>query len=172
VTKLVLRLARLPDVAAPSAASAADGVDGHAGNLVDLSDARGAGVAFTPLARWIAAVAAAHDACLVLDGEGQVLSMSVPAAELFGAADSSVVGRKLLDVVQVVDFDNGGAADYAERIAPVAVLNNGSGLMRSLMRVRLRDGSRVMLDTCSAPVHDSAGATVGSLTFLAPVDGG
>jgi PAS domain S-box-containing protein len=168
VTKLVMRLARLSDA---TASPAPDGVDGRARHLVDLSDASGAAVAFTPLARWIAAVAATHDACFVLDQEGQVLSMSAAATQLLGTSDSSVVGRRLLDMVEVVDFDNGGAADYAARIAPVAVLGKGSGLMRSLMRVRLRDGSRVTLDTSSAPVHDAAGDTVGSLTFLAPVIG-
>jgi PAS domain-containing protein len=173
VTKLVLRLARVPDGAPvpPAGVDGVAGVDGHARQLVDLSDGQGGGVAFTPLARWIDAVAGSHDACLVLDAHGQVLSMSPSASELLGAAVSGVVGRRLLDVVEVVDFDFGGAADYAPRIAPVAVLDAGSGLMRSLMRVRVRDGARVTLDTSSAPVHDPAGRTVGSVTFLAAVVG-
>ena len=167
MTKLVMRLARLDE----ADGAAVDGMDGHDRLLVDLSDGRGNGVAFTPLARWIGAVAASHDACLVLDADGHVLSMSPSASELLGTPVSGVIGRRLLEVVEIVDFDFGGAADYAARIAPVAVLNEGSGLMRSLMRVRLRDGSRVTLDTSSAPVHDAAGHTAGSLTFLALVVG-
>lgn len=169
MTKLVMRLARLPDGDGDRLADS--GVDGHDRLLVDLSDARGSGVAFTPLARWIGAVAASYDACLVLDADGHVLSVSPSASELLGTPPSGVIGRRLLEVVEVVDFDYGGAADYAARIAPLAVLNDGSGLMRSLMRVRLRDGSRMTLDTSSAPVHDAAGRTTGSLTFLAPVVG-
>lgn len=171
MTRLVMRLARLSDGDDRGDRAAADGRDDRDRQLVDLSDARGGGVAFTPLARWIAAVAASHDACVVLDADGHVLSVSPSASELLGTAASGVIGRRLLEVVEIVDFDYGGAADYAARIAPVAVLNEGSGLMRSLMRVRLRDGSRVTLDTSSAPVHDATGRTTGSVTFLAPVVG-
>ena len=146
--------------------------DGRARDVVDLGNANRAAVASTPLARWIAAVAAAHDACVVLDRDGQVLSMSAAAAELFGCSDIGVIGRPLLDVVEVVDFDSGGAnPDYAARVAPLAVLANGSGLMRSLMRVRRRDAVRATLDVSSAPIHDGGRWTVGSVSFLAPVHG-
>lgn len=168
MTKLILRLERLAEPAWPSATRDADERRPH---VVDLGDERRRAVASTPLARWISAVAGAHEPCFVLDGDGQVLSLSAGAAELLGCADPGAVGRRLLDVVEVVDFDYGGAADYATRIAPLAVLTRGSGLMRSLMRVRQRDGVRVTLDTSSAPIHDADGATVGSCTFLAPVHG-
>lgn len=169
MSQLILRLERLDGADAPQAPEAADGPGRH---VVDLGNAHRAAVASTPLARWIAAVAAAHDACLVLDRDGQVLSMSAAAAELLGCSDIGVIGRGLLDVVEVVDFDSGGAnPDYAARVAPLAVLTKGSGLMRSLMRVRRRDAARVTLDAASSPIHDRNRWTVGSITFLAPVEG-
>jgi len=164
-----MRLERLAD--AP-ASPASDGVDGDGRHVVDLGDERRAAVASTPLARWIAAAATAHDPCLVLDRHGQVLSLSVSAASLLGCSDIGVIGRQLLDVVQVVDFDTGGAGpDYAARVAPLAVLSTGSGLMPSLLRVRRRAAAKATLDASSAPIHDASGRTVGSLTFLAPVYG-
>lgn len=164
-----MRLERLADAVASPAPGP---VGAPARHVVDLGNADRAAVASTPLARWIAAVAAAHDACLVLDRDGQILSMSAGAADLLGCSDIGVIGRGLLDVVEVVDFDSGGLnPDYAARVAPLAVLTKGSGLMRSLMRVRRRDAARVTLDASSAPVHDGGGWTVGSITFFAPVEG-
>ena len=172
MTKLILRLERLADAAANgSDDSALDGAAGRSHHVVDLGDHSRAPAASTPLARWIATVAAAHDPCLVLDPDGQVVSMSVSAAELLGCTEG-VIGRPLLDVVDVVDFETGHSApDYAPRIAPIAVLTMGSGLMRSLLRTRQRDGVTVTVDASSAPIHDATGATVGSFTFFAPVRG-
>jgi PAS domain-containing protein len=169
VTKLVLRLERLSDAAATgSAASALDPAGGRPRHVVDLGDHARAPAASTPLARWIATVAAAHDPCLVLDPDAQVLSMSVSAAELLGCTEG-VIGRRLLDVLDVVDFETGRSApDYAPRIAPMAVLTTGTGMMRSLLRIRQRD-SVVTVDASAAPIHDAAGTTVGSFTFFAPV---
>ena len=160
------------DAALTAASPASATPEAPSRHVVDLGNSHRAAVASTPLARWIAAVAAAHDACVVLDRDGKVLSMSAGAAELLGCSDIGVIGRGLLDVVEVVDFDSGGLnPDYAARIAPLAVLAKGSGLMRSLLRVRRRDAARVTLDASSAPVHDGGGWTVGSITFLAPVEG-
>ena len=169
-----MRLERLVDVPAARAPGADDAkAAAHNGrHVVDLGDGQRLAVASTPLARWIAAVGDAHDACMVLDCDGKVLSMSVAAADLLGCGDFGVIGRALLDVVEVVDFDSGGAGpDYAARVAPLAVLSAGSGLMRSLLRVRRRDAARVTLDASSAPIHGGSGRTVGSLTFLASVNG-
>jgi PAS domain S-box-containing protein len=163
VTKLILRLERLDDV---------DGAPAPSRHVVDLGDHTRAPAASTPLARWIATVAAAHDPCLVLDGDGQVLSLSTSAADLLGCSDAGVIGRRLLDVIDLVDFDTGTSSpDYAARIAPLAVLTAGSGLMRSLLRVRQSDGTRLTVDASAAPIHDVRGETVGSFTFLAPVRG-
>jgi hypothetical protein len=81
-----------------------------------------------------------------------------------------VIGRRLLDVLALIDFDTGGAApDYATRIAPLAVLAPGSGLMRSLLRLRRPDDRPLTVDASSAPIHDARGETVGSFSFFAPV---
>ena len=163
MTKLILRLERLQDAeAAPAPAR----------HVVDLGDHSRAAAASTPLARWIATVAAAHDPCLVLDDQGQVVSVSSSAAELLGCSDAGVIGRRLLDVIDPLDFETGSSSpDYAARIAPLAVLSAGSGLMRSLLRVRQHDGTPLTIDASAAPIHDVRGETVGSFTFLAPVRG-
>jgi PAS domain-containing protein len=112
-------------------------------------------------------VADSEDACLVLDPDGAVMSISAAAAELLGCGDSGVVGRPLLDVIDVVDLETGAPnPDYADRITPLAVLT-GRGLMRSLMRIRHPDDALVTVDTASAPVHDESGETLGSISFLA-----
>jgi PAS domain-containing protein len=116
--------------------------------------------------------AAAHDPCLVLDAQGHVISLSVSAAALLGLAEVGVVGRPLLTVVDLVDFETGASdPDYASRVAPLAVLAADFGLMRSLLRVRHDDGSTVTLDTSSAPLHDVNGAVVGSITFFSRLGG-
>jgi PAS domain-containing protein len=120
----------------------------------------------TALSRWSAAVAAAHDACFVLDVEGAVVSVSVTAVELLGTGDATLIGRPLLDVITLVDLETGAASpEYAPRITPLVVLGS-PGLARSLMRIRHYDDAVLTLDTMSAPIHDSAGRLIGSLTFL------
>ncbi len=123
----------------------------------------------TPLTRWSAAVAAAHDACFVVDVNGVVISISVAAVELLGCGDATVIGCHILDVLRLVDLETGAAnPDYGARITPLAVLDQ-PGLSRSLLRVRHPDGSLVTLDSSSAPVHDVTGYPLGSVTFLAPI---
>lgn len=162
VSKLILRLERLPGTT-PEAASR---------HVVDLADNGRTPAGSTPLARWSASVAAAHDPCIVVDAQGQVLSVSASAAELLGCSDAGVIGRALVEVVDLVDFETGASRpDYATRVAPLAVLTNANGLMRSLLRVRHRDGTLVTVDASSAPLHDVRGEIIGSLTFLAAVRG-
>jgi PAS domain-containing protein len=164
LTKLIFRLEPLQAAQGSSPAPAR--------HVVDLGEHARQGGTTSPLARWIATVAAAHDACLVLDPDAQIASISAAAAELLGCGDTAVVGRALLDVIELVDFETGGSRpDYAPRIAPVAVLAAGSGLMRSLIRLRRSDGGRLTIDASAAPIHDARGETVGSFTFLAPVRG-
>jgi PAS domain S-box-containing protein len=123
----------------------------------------------TPLSRWSAAVAAAHDACFVLDLNGVVISISVAAVELLGCGDVAIIGRHILEVINLVDLETGAPhPDYAPRITPLVVLD-GPGLGRSLMRVRHEDGAVVTLDTSSAPIHDVNGHLLGSVSFLAPI---
>jgi len=161
VTKLIMRLERLAD---------ADVALAQMLHVVDLGAGDRLPAASTPLSQWMTTVNAAHDSCLLLDDVGRVLAMSPAAVALLGCGDGGVIGRNLLDVVDIVDFDSGTSSpDYAARIAPVAVLATGGGLMRSLLRVRQRDGERVTVDAAAAPLHDDRGRLVGSLTFLAPV---
>jgi PAS domain S-box-containing protein len=165
VPKLVMRLAPLP--------TAADRTQPPSSrHVVDLGEHGRAPMASTPLARWSASVAAAHDPCMVVDAQEQVLSISASAAELLGCSDAGVIGRPLLDVIELVDFDTGSPRpDYAARISPLTVLQSGVGLNRSLVRVRHRDGTRVTIDASAAPLHDVRGQVVGSITFLAQVRG-
>jgi PAS domain-containing protein len=120
----------------------------------------------TVLGRWSAAVAAAQDGCLVLDPQGQIVSLSARAAELLDCSGAGVIGRRLIDVTTLIDFDTGELfPDYAYRVPPLAALSTGS-IARSLIRVRHQDDSQVTLDVCGIPLHDAAGRIVGSLSFV------
>jgi PAS domain-containing protein len=121
------------------------------------------------LSRWSAAIAAAFDGCFLVDTEGILLSISVAAVALLGVGDAAVVGRHLLGLLRLVDFETGAEApDYATRI-PALVVLDGPGLARSMMRLRHETGAVVTLDSSSAPIHDSGGQLLGSVTFLAPI---
>jgi PAS domain S-box-containing protein len=118
---------------------------------------------------WSAAVAGAHDACFVLDADGVVVSVSVAGVDLLGSGDMAIMGRHLLDVIDLVDLESGASdPEYAPRITPLVVLRS-PGLARSLMRLRHHDGAVVTLDTSSAPIHDVTGQVIGSVTFVSPI---
>jgi PAS domain S-box-containing protein len=169
VPSLILRLESLDDEAAADSESDSDaGTDRGSGvpSQIDV-DSSAAAAGSHSLAYWQAAAESSNDACLVLDARGAVVSASPAAIEALGAADQPVRGRRLLDVIDVVDLDTGAShPDYAVRITPLATLG-GRGLMRSLMRLRTPDGSLVTLDSTSAPLHDADGATIGSISFFA-----
>jgi PAS domain S-box-containing protein len=163
VPSLILRLESLDDDAPRDPAATTTGLPSQ----VDLTDAATGSATPHPLARWQAAVEASADACLVLDSRGCVVSASAAAIEALGCSDQPVRGRRLLDVIDVVDLDSGAShPEYAVRITPLATLG-GRGLMRSLMRLRHPDGSLVTLDSSSAPLHDDAGQTIGSISYFA-----
>jgi PAS domain S-box-containing protein len=122
----------------------------------------------TPLARWSGVVATAHDPCLLLDLHGSIVSLSAAAGELLGCGIEAVAGRPLLALIDLVDFDTGASApDYAQRVAPLAVLQDGVGLVRSLLRVRHADGTVRTVDAAGSPLHDADGQRIGSVTLLA-----
>jgi PAS domain-containing protein len=192
VSQIVLRLSPLPEriddetvAAAESpgepASESSTGVTDSAGAAADaLVAANGHRVATeprlaggaAPLARWSATVAAAHDACVLLDPDGHVVSLSVPGAALLGCADAGVIGRPLLDVIKLVDFEAGDShPDYAARIPPLASLKFVT-LVRGLLRVRQPDDRLVTVDAVAAPLHDVDGDVIGSLAFLAAVTPG
>jgi PAS domain S-box-containing protein len=170
VPSLILRLESLDDDAAADSDSESDAASGRSNSgvpsQVDL-DSPAATAGSHSLAHWQAAAEGSNDACLVLDARGAVVSASPAAIEALGAAGQPVRGRRLLDVIDVVDLDTGAShPDYAVRITPLATLG-GRGLMRSLMRLRTPDGSLVTLDSTSAPLHDVDGVTIGSISFFA-----
>lgn len=163
MSSLILRLESLDDDLAPD-------LEPHVvtKRLVDVGDTGSApATSAHPLAHWQAAVEISSDACLVLDARGAVVSVSAAAIDALGCSDDKVRGRRLLDVIDVVDFDSGDShPDYESRITPLATLS-GRGLMRSLMRLRRPDGTLTSLDSTSAPLHDEAGETIGSISFFA-----
>lgn len=163
VPRLILRLERLQPEPAQALADGAR-ANHRMGSVVDL--AGHLPNTETTLGRWSATAAAAQDGCLVLDPQGHVVSLSATAAELLDCSDAGVIGRRLADVTELVDFDLGEPdPSYADRVPPLAALRSDS-IVRSLMRVRHRDDSRVTLDVCGMPLHDAGGRVVGSLSFL------
>jgi PAS domain S-box-containing protein len=162
--KLLLRLHALPkgtlaDSAAPR-------------HVVDLGDHPRSAPTPTTLARWSRVTATSHDPCLLLDHQGSVVSISPSAGELLGCGSEGVMGRQLLPLLDLVDFDTGAPApDYAQRMAPLAVLKAGNGLVRSLLRLRHPDGRVLTLDAAGAPLHDADGKLVGSLTLFVALGG-
>lgn len=164
--KLVLRLQALPKGSLGDSAAPRHIVDlGHGGRPAATPTP-------TTLARWSRVTATSHDPCLLLDDQGRAVSVSATAGLLLGCAGDGVMGRHLLAILDLVDFDTGASApDYALRVAPLAVLEHGAGLVRSLLRVRHADGQVRTLDAAAAPLHDADGRLVGSLTHFAPLGG-
>lgn len=96
--------------------------------------------------------------------------LSPTAAELLGAAPSSLIGHSLDAVLNLVDFTDGAreASGAARRIPPLIAVRENS-LSRGMMRVRLPDGGRRMLDAVAAPIHDTDRKPIGAVSFLASV---
>jgi PAS domain-containing protein len=122
------------------------------------------------LAHWVRAARESLDACLVVDAGGAVAGLSATAADLLGTSAASLVGRLLDDVLNLVDFTDGAqeARGAARRIPPLIAVRENS-LSRGMMRVRLPDGARLMLDAIAAPIHDGDRRAVGAVSFLASV---
>lgn len=124
------------------------------------------------VAVWSAVVAAAEEACLVLDAGGHIASVSESAAQLLaGALPEQLVGRTLgAGPVHLVDFTR-ELRPLSEpescRTPMIAALRTGS-LARGLIRVRLPHGSATTLDVVAAPLI-SGGQVVGSLSYFSAV---
>jgi PAS domain-containing protein len=162
--KLVLPLHVLPPSPRPEPAPPR--------HVVDLGGRTRPAPTASPLARWSGVVATAHDPCLLLDRSGRVVSLSAAAGRLLGCGVEGVAGRPLLGLIDLVDFETGASApDYAQRVAPLAVLEDGAGLVRSLLRVRHPDGVVRTIDAAGSPVHEADGRLIGSVTLLAPLGG-
>jgi PAS domain S-box-containing protein len=122
------------------------------------------------LAHWVSAARSSLDACLVVDAGGTVAGLSPTAAEMLGTAAHGLVGRPLDDVLNLIDFTDGAqeARGAARRIPPLIAVRENS-LSRGMMRVRLPDGGRRMLDAVAAPIHDNDRRPIGAVSFLASV---
>lgn len=122
------------------------------------------------LGHWVAAARVSLDACLVVDAGGTVAGLSPTAAEMLGTAAAGLVGRPLDDVLNLIDFTDGAqeARGAARRIPPLIAVRENS-LSRGMMRVRLPDGGRRMLDAVAAPIHDNDRRPIGAVSFLASV---
>lgn len=126
------------------------------------------------LSAWCATARSAPEPCLVLDAHGRVVACSRLAGRLLGIADATTVtGRRLVDVVQPIDFTVTGhrLADWElARVPPLLALATGS-LARGLLRFRIGAVIRTV-DAVSVPLADEAGGAggpVGSLTFLSQI---
>jgi hypothetical protein len=127
------------------------------------------------LQRWARAVAEADEPCLVLEHasvvvESVIMAVSPAAARMLGFPDlDSAVGRRLFDVLQLVDFTSSPLAlpgGDLEKIPPVLASSSGR-LARGLLRVRTPD-EVLTVDAIATPLFD-AGRPVGSLTFFSQI---
>ncbi len=119
---------------------------------------------------WAAAVAAATEPCLLLDGTGAVVAASPGCASLLGVDLAAATGRRLVDgVLRLLDFNavSGELPGWeVDKIPPLLAIATG-GLARGLIRVAGEDSASTV-DAVSTPLRERA-AVVGSLTFFAPV---
>lgn len=134
------------------------------------SSGRSAGEPDDALGRWVAAARTSLDACLVVDAGGMVAALSPTAAELLGTSAAGIVGKPLDEVLNLVDYGDASqeARGAARRIPPLIAVRENS-LSRGMMRLRLPDGERRMLDAVAAPIHDDAANPIGAVSFLASV---
>jgi PAS domain-containing protein len=113
-------------------------------------------------------VAEASEPCLVIDTDAVVVAISPACDDMLGL-ESSTIGRRLLDVLRLLDFSAAGVAlDQGElsKIPPLLALASGR-LARGLLRVECRDGA-CTLDAVSTPLLNGD-HRAGSLTFFSPV---
>jgi len=162
-----LRYILVPVRALPSAEHAVCGVPD---DVVSNAPLNGDDDGIDALAHWVSAARASLDACLVVDAGGTVAGLSPTAAELLGTAATGLIGRPLDDVLNLIDFTDGAqeARGAARRIPPLIAVRENS-LSRGMMRVRLPDGGRRMLDAVAAPIHDNDRRPIGAVSFLASV---
>jgi hypothetical protein len=128
----------------------------------------------SPIQRWAAAVAGAHEHCLILDVEAVIVAASASFERLLGldrpaAGRDVTVGRDMIDgVLRLIDFADGGQLADGEviKIPPLMALTSGR-LARGLLRVSTAD-EPCTLDAIATPLLDGE-TTIGSLTFFSRV---
>jgi len=124
--------------------------------------------------RWVLAVTAATEPCLVIDGDGAstILAISQSAGDLLQlgkAADA--VGRPLLGGIRLIDFTAGGGQleePEVEKIPPLLAIKSGR-LARGLMRVQTAPGDpHITVDAITTPLVEGD-RVMASLTFFSAV---
>jgi len=119
---------------------------------------------------WEYTVRHAQEACLVLDVSATVVAASPGCGGLFSINPTDAVGRRLVDVLRLLDF-NAVAGKLPEwevdKIPPLLAIST-AGLARGLLRIPGADGATDTVDAISVPLRDGP-RVVGSLTFFAPV---
>ena len=119
---------------------------------------------------WEYTVRHAQEPCLALDVSATVVAASPGCGELLSITPSDAVGRRLVDVLHLLDF-NAVAGKLPEwevdKIPPLLAIST-AGLARGLLRVPGADGSSDTVDAISVALRDGP-RVVGSLTFFAPV---
>jgi PAS domain-containing protein len=122
---------------------------------------------------WAATVAAAEEACLVIDAELRIVAASATCCKLFGIGDlAAASGLHLLDAgLRLVDF-TAARGELAEteidKIPPLLAVTSGR-LARGLLRVTSpeQDGDATV-DAVATPLT-VGGRVAGSLTFFSVV---
>lgn len=123
---------------------------------------------------WSQTVAAAAEACLVIDADMTIAAVSASCCKLLGlGTPAGVLGRSLLDgVLRLVDF-TAARGELAEteidKIPPLLALSSGR-LARGLLRVEARSGPETdaTVDAIATPLWGN-GQIAGSLTFFSAV---
>jgi hypothetical protein len=137
-------------------------------SLSEPTPPRSRSLARISLRRWAKVVADAAEPSLVIDVHAVVVALSPTCDDLLGLGHGAI-GRKLLDVLHLLDFSaNGGALDQGElsKIPPLLALAS-RGLARGLLRVEC-PGGPYTVDAIATPLLDGS-APAGSLTFFSPV---
>ena len=139
-------------------------------SLIEPTTPRRRGASLSSLRRWATAVSEAGEPSLVIDADAVVVAVS-PGCDGMIAFSHPVVGRKLTDVLRLLDFSAAGVAlepGELGKIPPLLALASGR-LARGLVRVESPDGSgSCTLDAIATPLLDGT-RLAGSMTFFSPV---
>ncbi|MDT5033203.1 MAG: hypothetical protein QOC94_3374 [Actinoplanes sp.] len=125
------------------------------------------------IGRWTSTVAAAPEACLVIDVTTTIMAVSRSCSELLGIGPPvDVVGRPLFGgVLRLIDFTAGGgelAELEIEQIPPLLAIRSEQ-LARGLMRVQPTTGGQHMtVDAIATPLLQDD-QVVASLTFFSAI---
>ncbi len=119
------------------------------------------------LRAWVTVVAGSADPCFVVDVRGHFVGLSSAAGVLLGRDHFSIIGRRLVDELDLVDFSIAAESleGHLAQVPPLVALSAGA-LSRGLVRLRRGDGVIVTLDIVASPLHGTDGSLIGSLCFM------